>query len=66
MLSVKLRNAVLRDPAFPARMQQVLDKAGLATEQFEIEVTEDTLMHDPDALAATLADLHAMSVSLTV
>ena len=32
MLSVKLRNAVLRDPAFPARLQQVLDKAGLATE----------------------------------
>ncbi len=65
-LSVKLRNTVLVDPAFPNRLQQVLDKAGLSANYLEIEITEDSLVQDPDALVATLADLHAMGVSITV
>lgn len=50
----------------PAQVAAVLAAAGLASSRLELEITESTLMHDPDRAIAVLHALKAQGVRLAI
>jgi EAL domain-containing protein (putative c-di-GMP-specific phosphodiesterase class I)/GGDEF domain-containing protein len=53
-------------PAFATTVAGVLDETGLPSARLEIEITESSLMRDPEQVAVTLIALAALGVSITV
>jgi len=53
-------------PDFARRVAAALDEAGLDPTRLEIEITESSLMRDPEQVADTLLDLARLGVSITV
>jgi diguanylate cyclase (GGDEF)-like protein len=56
----------LLDPAFPGQVAERLTRSGLAPSSIAIEITESTMMVDPDAALAVLSQLGAMGVKMAV
>jgi EAL domain-containing protein (putative c-di-GMP-specific phosphodiesterase class I) len=53
-------------PAFATTVAGVLQETGLPSARLEIEITESSLMRDPEQVAVTLISLAALGVSITV
>jgi diguanylate cyclase (GGDEF)-like protein len=53
-------------PEFAQQIAAALDDAGLAPTRLELEITESSLMRDPEQVANTLIGLGALGVSITV
>lgn len=47
-------------------VKQALEKTGLAPEYLDLELTESTLMHNPDLAVGTLRELKAMGVKVAI
>ena len=56
---------ILRDPSFAERVRTLLKELGLAPERLTLEITE-SLMAEPLEALATLRELHAAGVRLSV
>ncbi|MGB6241598.1 MAG: EAL domain-containing protein [Castellaniella sp.] len=51
---------------FPQRLLDMLSQTGIATHQLCIEVTEGTLLSDPDAAGRILGDLHEAGIRIAL
>ena len=65
-VSVNVSTRCLLDPAFPASVATQLGAAGVPGELLCLEITESTIMVDPDRALAVLRELHTMGVRLSV
>ena len=65
-VSVNVSARCLLDPAFPASVLAQLHAAGVPAELLCLELTESTIMVDPDRALAVLRELHDMGVRLSV
>jgi diguanylate cyclase len=65
-VSVNVSTRCLLDPSFPASVAARLDSAGVPGSMLCLEITESTIMVDPDRALAVLRELHDMGVRLSV
>ncbi|WP_084267478.1 sensor domain-containing protein [Azohydromonas lata] len=65
-VSVNLSPRQLHDPQLVADVQLALREAGMAPALLELELTESSLMQDPQAAALTLQRLKALGLELSV
>ena len=65
-VSVNIAPRVLLDPGFADRITDQLDQAGLPPDLLRLEVTETTVMTDPDRAAAVLRDLSDRGMSIAI
>ncbi len=67
-LSVNVNVSVqqLLQERFTDRVRDTLRETGLRAEDLHLEITESTLMTEPDRIAAVLRELHALGVKLQV
>ena len=65
-VSVNVSTRCLLDPAFPTSVATQLGAAGVPGELLCLEITESTIMVDPDRALAVLRELHTMGVRLSV
>jgi EAL domain-containing protein (putative c-di-GMP-specific phosphodiesterase class I) len=65
-VSVNLSPRQLHDPQLVADVQQALREADMAPALLELELTESSLMQDPQAAAQTLQRLKALGLHLSV
>ena len=65
-ISVNISPRQLRDPGFVGLVHAVLAKTGLPAARLVIELTENALMHDPDAAQGMLTELRAMGVGIDI
>jgi len=56
----------LSDPDLPAQIKESLDRYGLAPSLLTLEITESTVMSDPERALETLTRLRAMGVRLAI
>ncbi len=65
-VSVNVSTRCLLDAAFPSSVARQLADADVPADMLCLEITESTIMVDPDRALAVLRDLHAMGVRLSV
>jgi diguanylate cyclase (GGDEF)-like protein len=65
-MSVNVASAQLADPTFVSQVAAVLAETGLDAHALSLEITETTLMADPDAVAETLRAIAALGVHLAL
>lgn len=65
-VSVNLSLKQLRQRNFPERVGQIVCRHGVPPASLELEVTESTLMEDPDRTIRILDELYAMGLSLAI
>ncbi len=65
-VSVNVSARCLLDPAFPASVAAQLRAAAVPAELLCLELTESTIMVDPDRALSVLRELHEMGVRLSV
>jgi diguanylate cyclase (GGDEF)-like protein len=65
-VSVNVSTRILLDRQFPSRVQDHLHRSGVTADLLMIEITESTIMADPQRALATLAELREMGISLSV
>lgn len=65
-VAVNLSVPEIKEHVLVEQVAGALRESGLAGERLELEVTESTIMHDPDQAAVILNDLKALGVSLAV
>jgi diguanylate cyclase (GGDEF)-like protein len=65
-VSVNLSVRNLLDTTLPHEIDRLLRTHGLPPEALELELTESTMMSDPDRVLATLTNLHGLGVTLAV
>ena len=65
-LAVNLTMHDLLDDELPNRIGAALESARIAPERLELEITESTLMTDPDRVHRVLTRLHAVGVTLAI
>jgi EAL domain-containing protein (putative c-di-GMP-specific phosphodiesterase class I) len=65
-LSINVSGADLVETPFAARVARMLDSSGVAGESLKIEVTESTLMKDPDRAAASLDACRKLGVRAAI
>lgn len=65
-VAVNLSTADLLDPELPAAIDGMLRAHGLSPERLRLEVTESTLMADPERARAVLARLASAGVGISV
>jgi EAL domain-containing protein (putative c-di-GMP-specific phosphodiesterase class I) len=65
-VSVNVSTRCLLDPTFPTSVAEQLGAAGVPGDMLCLEITESTIMVDPDRALAVLRDLHDMGVRLSV
>lgn len=63
-MSVNLSGHQLDDPDLPAKVSRELTRAGLNTDALLLEITESTLMQDPDRIQAVVMELCDTGVGL--
>ncbi|MGH2909076.1 MAG: putative bifunctional diguanylate cyclase/phosphodiesterase, partial [Solirubrobacteraceae bacterium] len=56
----------LLDPRFPEEVAGALEHSGVPAHLLELEVTEDSMLEDPDLARETLKELGAMGVSIAI
>jgi EAL domain-containing protein (putative c-di-GMP-specific phosphodiesterase class I) len=65
-VAVNVSVRTLLDDTFPATVAQHLTAAGIPADLLCLEITESTIMADPDRALAILTELHQMGVRLSV
>jgi len=65
-ISINLSLKQLRQAEFLTRYRSVFDDAGVAPSNFELEITETTLMTEAGRMVRLLDELHAMGVHLAI
>ncbi|MFI5099419.1 MAG: EAL domain-containing protein, partial [Actinomycetes bacterium] len=65
-VSVNVSTRCLLDAAFPSSVARQLADADVPPDMLCLEITESTIMVDPDRALAVLRDLHSMGVRLSV
>ncbi|MCK7576719.1 MAG: EAL domain-containing protein [Chromatiales bacterium] len=65
-MAVNLSARQFAQPQLPARVAELLRDAGLPPERLELEITENAAMHDVGRAIATLQQLRAIGVKLSV
>jgi diguanylate cyclase (GGDEF)-like protein len=65
-VAVNVASAQLADKSFVATVSAVLAETGLDPDQLSLEITETTLMADPNAAAETLRAIAALGVHLAL
>jgi diguanylate cyclase (GGDEF)-like protein len=65
-VAVNLSVRLLADDDLVTNIARHLDLAGVAPDMLTLEVTEGTIMADPERAIAILEDLHALGVSLSI
>ena len=65
-MAVNVAAADLLDLRFPDEVESLLTQKGLAASSLELEITESTILADPQRAQAVLTRLHAMGVRLAV
>jgi EAL domain-containing protein (putative c-di-GMP-specific phosphodiesterase class I)/GGDEF domain-containing protein len=65
-IAVNVEAEQFEAPAFATTVAGLLDETGLPSARLEIEITESSLMRDPEQVAVTLIALAALGVSITV
>ncbi|WP_119155502.1 PAS domain S-box protein [Caldimonas tepidiphila] len=65
-VSVNLSPRQLHDRGLVAKVDEALRSAGMAAALLELELTESSLMQDPDSAAGTLGRLRALGLRLAV
>jgi diguanylate cyclase len=65
-VSVNVSTRCLLDPAFPTSVAAQLGAAGVPGDLLCLEITESTIMVDPDRALAVLSELHTMGIRLSV
>ena len=65
-LSINVSGADLVETPFAARVARMLDSSGVAGESLKVEVTESTLMKDPDRAAASLDACRKLGVRAAI
>ncbi len=65
-ISVNLSLKQLAQPNFSRRIARILQKHGLKPGNLELEITETTLMEDPERTVRILGELHQMGLQLAI
>jgi EAL domain-containing protein (putative c-di-GMP-specific phosphodiesterase class I) len=65
-MAVNVSARQLAHPAFVAQVDEVLRQTGLAADCLELELTESSVMRDPDQSGAVLRRLSDMGISLAL
>jgi EAL domain-containing protein (putative c-di-GMP-specific phosphodiesterase class I) len=65
-VAVNLSPQNLLDPALPETIARLLAESGVAAGSLKIEITETTLMADPDRALDVLRRLHALGVQIAI
>jgi diguanylate cyclase (GGDEF)-like protein len=65
-VAVNVSERSLLDADFPAEVARVLSATGVRSEHLELEITEGTIMADPERAAGVLRRLDALGVSLSL
>lgn len=65
-MAVNISERSLHDHAFPDEVRDLLATAGIEPARLELEITEGTMMADPVRAAATLRQLSALGVRLSL
>jgi diguanylate cyclase (GGDEF)-like protein len=65
-VAVNLSPRCLAEPELPAQILDLLETYGVAPSLLELEITENTLAHDPDRALATLTSLHNAGISISI
>ena len=65
-VTLNLAASELMRPGLVDTLREILDQTGLPTDYLEVELTEDALQADPDAITATVRELHAAGISISI
>ena len=65
-VSVNLSPRILHDGSFPDRIEELLEKHGIAPEQLELEITESVIMAEPAHALDILTRISRMGVALSI
>jgi diguanylate cyclase (GGDEF)-like protein len=65
-VAVNVAPRSLLDPRFPGEVAGALETADVPAHLLELEVTEDSMLEDPDLARETLKELGAMGVSIAI
>ena len=65
-VSVNLSTRNLLDPTLPADVSRLLSKWGVPASSIELEITESTMMVDPQRALEVLKNLHGMGIALSI
>ncbi|HVU72320.1 MAG TPA: EAL domain-containing protein [Mycobacteriales bacterium] len=65
-IAVNVARRNLLDPTFPAEVARLLDAHAVPPEALELEITESSLLSDPERAAGVLAELHRMGVRVSL
>jgi diguanylate cyclase (GGDEF)-like protein/PAS domain S-box-containing protein len=63
-VSVNVSGPQLEDPRLPAQVRAAIDAAGVPPDALRLEITESTLMREPDAMARIVSEVCAAGVGL--
>ena len=66
VVAVNISALEFRHPTFISGVRQVLDETGLSPARLRLEITENVLMHDPQASKTALDQLKSIGVQLAV
>lgn len=65
-IAVNLSTRILMDQTLPEQVQQVLSDRGLASSALRLEITESSIMSDPERAIGVLNRLDALGVSMSI
>lgn len=65
-ISVNLSPRQLRNVDFPSRVRQILEETGLPGKLLVLEITENAVMHNPDAVCVMLQELRALGIGIDI
>jgi diguanylate cyclase (GGDEF)-like protein len=65
-IAVNISTAVLIDDDFIATVQAALQEAGVSPNRLKLEITESTLMSDPDVTRSILLELDQMGIEISI
>lgn len=65
-VTLNLAASELLRPELVDTLRRILDQTGLPTDQLEVELAEDALQADADVIAATIRQLHAAGISISI
>ena len=65
-VAVNLSPRCLADPDLPVEIMKILHTYGVPPQLLELEITENTLAHDPDRALATLTALHNAGIAISI
>lgn len=67
IMAFNIAASQLYDPAFPARLGEILDTHGTSPAEIELEVTENVILdRSADVIAKAIHDLHAMGFAIAL